>query len=363
MSFPLTLSFYLTKKFFKDFFLYLGLFTAVIQIFTIIDVLRKRDVNENTVLPILKLLILKTPYIADTIMPYMVVLSVIYSLNHFSRSNELVVIKSFGISIWQIITPVITAFFAFAVFYVAVINPFVALTYKGYNRYKTLLGGADESLVEISANGIWLKDKSDVNIDSYIHAEKILDHGKYLSKVRFYLHDKFTNKSRIIIAPQVTIYDEQLIATQATLYKADSEPEFLKQITLKSKFKQTETMEIIPLRSVSVWDFYKTIEKLSKLGFSVLRYKYYFYKALCLPLLILSLVIFAIPIGISSFSRSHINIKLALGMVSSLVLYFIFNLLGALTELGNLPIHIAVIVPPVIFSSLGLALIFHLEDG
>jgi lipopolysaccharide export system permease protein len=363
MLFPLTLSFYLIKKFFKDFFLCLGLFTATIQVFTVIDVLRKRDINEATIAPILKLFLLKTPYIADTIMPYMLVLSVIYTLNQLSRTNELVIFKSVGISIWQIIAPVILSFFIFAIIYVGILNPFIALTYKGYNRYKTLLGGTDESIMEVSANGIWLKDKTDHNIDSYIHARKILEKGKSLSGVHVYLHNLITNESRIIRAPKIIMQEEQLIALDATVYRPNAEPEFVKSMTLRSKFKQTDAMEIIPLRSVSVWEYYKTIQKLSDVGFSILKYKYHFYKALCLPIFIVSIVIFALAIGVATFTKTHLHIKLAFGLGSALVLYFISNLIGALTELGTIPMHIAVILPPLIFAAAGLAMILHLEDG
>jgi len=363
MLFPLRLSFYLTKKFFKDFFWCLALFTSIIQVFTIIDVFRKKDINENTFVPILKLLILKTPYIADNIMPYMIVLSVIYTLNHFSRSNELIIIKSVGISIWQIIAPIILSFFVFGIFYVAILNPFVASTYKGYNKYKIILGSADDSVIELTANGIWLKDKSDENLDNYIHAEKILDQGKYLSGVKIYLHDKLNAKSKIMSAQKVLIGDGEMTVLDATIFKPDSEPEKHKIIKLKSNFKKAEVLEAVPLRSVSVWEYNKTIEKLNRIGFSIVKYRYYFYKTIFLPFLIVSLVIFSISVGIAGFSRYQVNVKLVLGLSSALVLYFISNLIGALTELGTLPIQVAVTMPPLIFTMLGLAMIFHLEDG
>jgi len=363
MLFPLKLSFYITRKFFKDFFLCLLTFTSIIQVFTIIDVLRKKDLNSVTILPIIKLLLLKTPYIADSILPYMVVLSMIYTFHNLSKNNELVIIRSVGISVWQFIFPIILSFFVFSLIYVVVLNPFIASTYHGYNKYKSILGGADESVIELSINGIWLKDKSDANLDSYIHASKIHHQGKYLTNVSIYLNDKQNNSTTIIQAPQANIEDGRIILENATLYKSDKNPEKISSYVLKSNFKHTESLEIIPLRSISIWDYNKTIEKLNKVGFSSIKYRYYFYKTIALPLLIVSLVIFSVPIGMVNLRKSQRNYRLAIGLGATLILYFISNLIGAMTELGSLPMQISVVIQPLVFSFIGLALIFHLEDG
>jgi lipopolysaccharide export system permease protein len=334
-------------------------FTTIIQIFTIIDVFRKRDLNDFYT--IIKLLLLKTPYIADSILPYMIILSTIYTFNKLSKSNELTVIRSFGLSAWQFSLPIIFSFLCFMLIYITIFNPIIASTYTGYNRYKAALGGSDNNIIEISNNGIWVKDKSGINLDSYINANAMYEHGKYLTDVTLYINKQ--NDIEIIKADLANINDNKIILTDVTIYQANHDPVKQKSYTLNSKFNNTQAIEIIPLKSVSIWEFNKAIAKLNKAGFSTLKYKYYYYRTLFLPALAISLLIFAIPIGISHVKNNNNNYKIGFGLISAFILYFLTNLVNAMTETGSIPILVSVIIPPLIFCFLGLALIFHLEDG
>ena len=363
MHLPFRISFYIIRKFFKDFSSCLLLFTAIIQVFTIIDVFRKNDFNEGNLILILKLILLKTPYIADTILPYIIVLTTIHTLNNLSRSNELAVMRSFGLSAWQFSAPIVISFFCFTCLYVTILNPFIASTYTGYNKYKIALGISDASIMEISSNGIWLKDRSGLGVDNYIHAASIYDRGKFLTDVEVFINDKQHKGIKIIKADIAYILDGQINLSDVVIYEADKEPQFAKNYSLNSRFKNTQILEIIPLRSVSIWENAKVVDKLSKAGFSTIKYKYYFYKTISFPFLAVALVIFAIPIGIFNARKSVNNYKLIFGVMSAFFLYFLTNLIGTMTEVGSIPMQISIIIPPLIFSSIGMSLIFHLEDG
>ena len=120
-------------------------------------------------------------------------------------------------------------------------------------------------------------------------------------------------------------------------------------------FAQPETL--------SFWDLPNFIEDLDKAGFSASRHRLYWHSLLATPLLLIAMVLIAATFTIKQSIRTNSGYLVIGGVLTGFLLYFISDLITALGFRQSIPIVLAAWAPSGICFLLGLAMVFHLEDG
>src|ERR1700733_7579632 len=137
-----------------------GAFVAFLRIVFLLDyvelVHRAGTRADAAPLVLLVMAILKQPYMAQQIMPFAILFGTMVAFWRLTRSNELVVARAAGLSVWQFITPPIIGAFLIGVVAVMVFNPLASVMQGRYERLEeSVLRGGGEQLT-LAHSGLWL---------------------------------------------------------------------------------------------------------------------------------------------------------------------------------------------------------------
>ena len=141
--------------------------------------------------------------------------------------------------------------------------------------------------------------------------------------------------------------------------KVQNLKEFQTELSLErilEKFDDPQTM--------SFWRFPRFIQFLKESGFSTAQHTMYFHSLIALPVFLLSMLLIAVAVTISSGNRQGKTfMKVLLSLGGGFLLYFISRITSVLGLSGSLPYFLAAWGPSLICIPLCLSVLLHLEDG
>ncbi|GHU00658.1 hypothetical protein FACS1894186_1710 [Alphaproteobacteria bacterium] len=154
-----TLGRYLMKNFLLSFTGVLVILTSIIYLFEMVDMIRRTSDRDNLGMAEVMLLSLcKMPLTLDMVLPFAVMLGGVITFWRMTRSHELVVIRTSGVSAWQFLRPILFAGFCVGAANTAVINPLSSALYAKYEKMQTAMGLRAGSPLMLSQNGLWVKE-------------------------------------------------------------------------------------------------------------------------------------------------------------------------------------------------------------
>ncbi len=362
-----TLSLYLGRHFLVSFLSLLAIIAALVLLFDTIELMRRSvsaaGLEFGTVF---NMAVLKLPHTAQATLPFVVLLAMMFVLFRLSRSHELVVMRSAGVSVWQFLAPPLALTAAVGVFNLLLIDPLAASMYDSYQRMDDSLIRGESTTLNIGENGLWLREggagTATVVFAAGVHQEA---DTLQLDKISIFETDARESLSRRLEAAGGKLTDgafqlnkvwDIVPGQPATFHETYSLPTTITMTKVQDSFAAPETM--------SFWELPTFIAFSEASGFSALPHRLYWYSLLASPWLLCAMVLIAAAFNLSG------NVKLvgwtgrsvaALG--ASFLLYFFSRFLYALGLSATLPLVLAAWAPAAVASFLGLAYIFHREDG
>ena len=136
---------------------------GIVALFDTIELLRRAakyaDVGFGLVL---RMEFLRLPELAMTIAPFIVLFAALFSFWQLGRRQELVVLRSSGVSVWQFLSPIVCVALLSGIFVVAVLDPISAAFYSRYDVLnKTYLKRENASVIALFDEGMWLKQATE----------------------------------------------------------------------------------------------------------------------------------------------------------------------------------------------------------
>ena len=118
-----------------------------------------------------------------------------------------------------------------------------------------------------------------------------------------------------------------------------------------------------PPETLSFWSMPRFIAVLEAAGFSALRHRIHWQSRLAQPLLLCAMVILAATFSLGHVRRGGTMLIASIGITAGFLLFFMSDVVRALGASGSVPVFLAAWSPAVISGLLGIAVLFHLEDG
>ena len=118
-----------------------------------------------------------------------------------------------------------------------------------------------------------------------------------------------------------------------------------------------------PPETFSFWDLPEFIANLDKAGFSAVRHRLYWHSLLAAPMLLLAMVLIAATFTLKQSPTASASFMIIGGVLTGFFLFFFLDVISALGLRESIPVVLAAWAPSGICSLLGLAMVFHLEDG
>ena len=365
MKISLTLSLYLAKQFIFGLALSASILFGLVFLIDLVELLRRasgEDINFTTVI---LMAILKLPTMIQKLLPFIALFGSIFTFAKLSRTNELVVTKAAGVSVWQFLFPSVTISLILGILFVALLNPLSSLMASKYEWLETKYFRKSSSLLAVSPGGLWLRQVEKDSL-AVIHAEQVTGQGIDLRNVIIFIYDingdKFLKRIDAKVAklkPPLWYLSDVLITS------SEREPISKKDYTLETNLTKGQIQDSFASpETLSFWTLPGFINILREAGFTANKHRVYWHSLLSMPLFLFSMVLIAatFSLRLSSTKRST-SFLIVGGVMSGFILYVFSDIIFALGLSGKLPAILAAWTPAGICTLIGFSLLFHLEDG
>ncbi|MDN5786299.1 LPS export ABC transporter permease LptG [Pseudorhodobacter sp.] len=343
-------------------------FFGILMLIDMVEQLRRFSGQGISLADAAKLAFLNVPANLYTILPLIFILAAIAMFLSLARSSELVVVRAAGRSGLRFLLAPVGAAFVLGLFVVAVLNPLVAATSKEYDVLYAHQARGSESVLSLSANGLWLR-QGGADGQTVIQAARADLDGTRLFGVTFLLYNPAGMPTERIEAQEALLQPGAWALTNAKYWDL-SQPNPEAGATLKPSASLPSELTADRIRdsfgtpsAIPIWSLPGYISKLEQAGFSARAYRVWLQMEMALPLLLAAMVLIAAGFTMRHARFGKTGQMVLFALIGGFGIFFLRNFAQVLGVSGQIPIVLAAWSPPVAAALLALGLLLHLEDG
>lgn len=364
MRLSATLSVYIGRQFL---FWFGTVYLALLGVTLLLDALelmrRAAAKDEATLDVVLAMALLKLPLMAEELLPFAILFGGMLVFARLTRSHELVVARAAGVSVWQFLLPALLLALVIGAFNIGVFNPIASVTTSRFEQMESKYLRGRTSLLKISKSGLWLR-QGDEEGQSVVHAQRVLPNSMDMQDVIIFVFEGGDHFAGRIDAAEARLADGYWELRNAWLTAPDTPPRFAAEQRVKTNLTKEDIQDSFASpETMSFWDLPGFIEVLESAGFSALRHRLYWHSLLATPLLLCAMVLIAATFTRRLTRRGGTTLVIAAGVFVGFLLYFLSDVVFALGLSAEIPVMLAAWTPAGVSTLLGLAMLFHLEDG
>lgn len=363
---PSLFSRYLIKNFVLAFVAALGALQALILLFDAIDLLRHAASRSYvTFADIFQLALLKLPQLMPVILPFAILIAALVTFYRLSKTQELVIARAAGLSVWNIILPIIGVTIVIGIGNMTLFNPFSAIMYRKYQT-ESAETFHHAPAFSWSDKGLWIREKQDDDI-FVIHADSVRQNGQAL-----FLQDVIVLKMNATedLAQQIemnygVLADNKLALTNGFTYSDEEGKRALDSFQMPINFSIKDILSTFnEPEEISFWHMPRFIRQLEFAGFSSTRHKMHYYALYAGVFYFVAMVLLAAIFGLNINQRQGGALyKTTLAFFFSFVMFFLSKLTNALGVSGALPLFLAAFAPSLIVIGISVTVLLQQEDG
>jgi lipopolysaccharide export system permease protein len=351
-----TLSRYTAREFIKNFFLGLGAFSTIYLILEFFERINAFLVNRASLGMMGSYFLNKIPSILFQVAPPAILLATIVTLGAMSRHNEIMALKSGGISLWRIISPILGA--VIIIYFILLgLNEWVMPTANQNAREATdLIIHKKKPVAVFKQSQIWLHSHQAIyNIKLY-HPEK-----NFLEGITIYRFGPgFRLRERIDARSAQWRYAQWLFTeASVTTFSSDGfpirkfHPELIFSLAeMPADFriinKNPEEMNFSELREY--------VHKIERDGYDSSKFRTAMHHCLSFPFIGVVLAFLGIPIALRKERGAGIAMGVVFCLIISLAFYLVYSLSISYGQAGTLPPILAAWLGNIIFAMVGIYL-------
>jgi len=360
---PSTLFRYLGRNFLANFLVLMLILLGVVFVFELVELLRRAANQEGVGMRlVLEMAALKMPYTAEIVLPFGVLFGAIYTCWKLNRTQELVVIRSAGLSVWQFLSPLVLAALFVGVAATAFLNPLSSVMLSKYQQLEMLNFRKNDSLVTVSATGIWLRQPVS---DGYalIHAATLDQKEWKMMNVTVLFFDPTDKFLRRLDSEEAYLKDgywdirAPLLNDRGGSRQEEAEriPTELTSGKIEESFADPDT--------ISFWNIPEYIRIMTETGFPAIRLSIHFQSLLAQPVLFAAMVLLAATFSLRPPRFGGTGVMIALGVAAGFFIFFMESMLDAFGVSQKIPAYLAAWTPATVSLLLGMTALLHREDG
>ena len=353
---------YVIKEIIKYFLIVLA---VVVGIFVSVDYLGTMDKFLRAGMPLLKALgyvLLRVPFMVAQLIPAIILLTLIIVFGLMNRNNEVLILKSSGISALYFLKSVLLTGVVLGIFLFLLSEIVVPITFSKTNKIKEYEIKKKQSLVASREKNIWIKGHRKITHITYAKPKE----GRIFGISRNTFDDKFSLIKRVE-AKSGYFNDGKWILNDVMVLHFEKETNSYRTEFLKHK---QETLEILPddLKRVMVKstemgfsELLSYIRKVEAEGYDATKYRVDLHAKIAFPFacVIMSLI----GVGVALKTKQHKNIPsiVTIGIGISFFYWVLYSFCLPLGYGEILPPLVAAWTANVIFLSIGLYMMLNIE--
>lgn len=339
------LSVYITKNIFK---IFLIMFIGLFLLFFAVDFFETtKDINKDMqdALKISTLIVLyRTPSLLETILHFIILLSGLFVFFKLSNNSEIVVMRSSGKSIFQIIKFPMFMIFLFGVFVITIFNPISSTLNTKSEKLKNIyFRNEKDDLLELK-NGIWFKQKNlEDNGTIVIKASKVYKDILLFNNVILIYIDENNNFVKRINSQNIKLNNNEWISADNYIIQEGKNTEFIKLLKIPTNLTQKFVSKTIQndyesLYNISFWKLRSSIKDLKESGFNTLKFEVRYYYLMTVPFLFAIMIFISAYFGIVSTRSNKKYLSIIKGIAVGFIIFISHNVIVELTNAQRLTI-------------------------
>jgi lipopolysaccharide export system permease protein len=358
-----TLTGYVARQFTIWYLSFLVGLLGVILLATTVDLLDRLASRKVSLAVVTEMVLLKLPFLSQEVMPFTVLFAGLACFWRLTRSHELVVTRAAGISVWQVLVPVLGVSLLVGGATVMMLNPVAAVLLSRFEQLEAKYIHNRASTLSVSRQGLWLR-QADESGQSVIHASRVTHETMTLHNVIVF---HFAEGDRLIgrvDAERAVLRPGYWQLSNAWKWSPSTRELFVAKLDVPTNLSREKILEsFAPPETISFWKLQEFVELLENAGFSATHHKLQFHRLLATPLLLAALVLLAASFSLRPQRRGRVGLVILGGALTGFLLYFVSNIVFALGLSGDIPVILSAWAPASVTLMLGIAVLLHLEDG
>jgi len=341
---------------------YIGMLSVITLIFfgliLILNIFEEisyfKDLDVNGFYPIL-MSMLNSTSILYGIFPFIFLITTQFFFLRIDEKNELLLFKHSGLTNLDLIKLLSILSFLLGIFIITFFYHFSSKLKHIHLDIKNQMSDDNKYLAVVTENGLWMRDEMD-NIVSIINAESIEQGALINTSITQF--NKDYDFIQNIESKKIDIKTNYWLIKEALISKNEVQPRIVKNIIFKSNFSLEKINNLFSnLSSLSLWELNKLAKDYKSLGYSTLEVDTHTLKIYSYPFYLTIMTVFSSIIMLNIKKDKPKIFNLILGILLSVVIYYINYFSNLLGENEKLPIYVAIWMPQVILillSSIGL---------
>ncbi len=357
--------FILDRYFIQEMFKLLGIIlVTVISIFVAVDFFEKIDDFIESGVPFLRVglfFLLRIPFVLAQMFPLAIFLSALIALGLMNKRNELLALRSGGISMTFFLRSLLSLGFLFLLILFVISDILVPISFSKANQIYAHEVKKEEALASREKN-IWIKGNRSISHIKYYNPS-----SRTISGITLYYFDKEFSLIRQVDAASATFTDGQWIfdnILEQTLSPQTGD------YTIVFHEQWAETMEVSPedfervakkseeMNVLELWDYIHTVENE---GYDATQYRVDLHAKIAFPFVCIILCLLALGVGVKQKFKDNLFIIIAMGIGVAFLYWALNSFCLSLGYGGVLPPIIAAWTTNIVFVAASVVTLLNPE--
>ncbi|MFV0625859.1 MAG: LPS export ABC transporter permease LptG [Alphaproteobacteria bacterium] len=359
---------YLIRNFLTNFFGVLVMILGIILMFEIIDLLRRvadrTDVGFGFVM---QMALTKLPRTVEMVFPFVVMISAMMTFWKFSKSNEFVVIRAAGVSVWGFLSPILFCAFMIGIVNIVLINPMSSKMFEYHETLDYRFKTKNPKAMLFNSKGLWIREAIENDNTMVLQAKSLRQENDnlFLNKITIIEMDQNSRPIRRIEAFAGELNKGYFDLADIRIYSEG------KETLTQNNMQYNTTLDLDRIRenfiepeAISFWDLPRTIRFYEMSGFSVQKHVMRYFSLLISPFMLCAMIFVAAVFSLRpNVRKGGVILMIVGGVATGFTVYFLSQIIYAFGLNDYIPIWLAVISPSLITVLFAVSVLLHLEDG
>ena len=325
----------------------------ILNLFEEIEYFKKY--NTDLILPFI-LTLSFLPDLIINLLPFIIFLSAIWFFRSIKLNKDLLSLKVFGFSNFDIAKLSSSIAFIFGIIVIVAINPITSSLLQYYEITKARYSDEVNHLISFNKNGIWIKDQTEER-KLIVNAESL--DNEILTDVTIYTFLNDENLFSRINAESVDISNMVWILKNVRVFNFEnSKNEKYEVLELNTNYDILKINSIFKnTRTLSFFNLVNNYHFLIKRGYNEQKLKERIHSLLSLPVYLVLMVLLAAIFILSDMKKTN-NISIFfVSIFTCVAVYYLKDLSMALGQTGKINLLLSIWIPIIIlsiFSSIGI---------
>lgn len=368
MNFWSILGRYVNRQLLINFFIVFFGIVGIIIMFDSIEALRRVSGRENiTFWFTVQYALTRVTKTVEIVIPFVLMVAGMITFWRLSKSNEFVIIRSAGVSIFGFLKPFIIVTFVLGIVNITLFNPFAAKMFEWHEVLNYRMLSKDPNAMLFSSRGLWIRERIENGTVLLIQAKNLRqeeDKTIWMKDVSITELNDQAQINKSYVAYFATL-DGNIFHLHDVKVLVGGEPvqsmtDYAYETTInvqriKDNFVEPE--------AISFWQLPDVISFYEKAGFSARLHWMRFLNLLISPFMLVGMLMLAAVFMLQNTLRgSAIMLRVVISIVTGFTFYFCSQVVSALGVNGYIPIWLAVSAPTMILLLISISLLLQSDE-